>query len=504
MATVSLLNPDGRRGLLAFTSTATLAAWQSDARPVAATSQRVAQAALQEGADAVLLDVAGPVRFPIERARAAARWPPARPGPPAHRDPEVHRRRHGPWRASPCSPCATASEHGCDLLVLVPAPAEDALGATRGPARGRPGAGAALPARHRRRASIRRRPTADPSRCRRATSGRRRAARRVARAALARPAMSGSRSLQPGGSACWVASSSPSSSARSCSSSSPSARPYRHRCDGRPRRAAPARRPRRRPRVRLRPDLLAYAFGPVSGAHVNPAVTLGMLSPAGSAARTRSGTGSRRSSARSSAPRCSSSSSARAASPTRPAHWAPTATARPSNGGARSSLESCSRWSSCWWSCWSPTRPPPPAPRAWRSALALTAIHLVGIPLTGTSVNPARSLGPALFAGGDALGQLWLFILAPAGRRGAGGVGLPVRPAPDATAGDRLTPRVPAVGRRLVTAERLPLDLSADRSAPSGAGRTSGALAPTRRPISTRAPGSSVRDKAPARGCCLP
>jgi aquaporin Z len=45
--------------------------------------------------------------------------------------------------------------------------------------------------------------------------------------------------------------------------------------------------------------------------------------------------------------------------------------------------------------------------------LALTAVHLVGIPLTGTSVNPARSFGPALFAGGDALGQVWLFILAP-------------------------------------------------------------------------------------------
>lgn len=45
--------------------------------------------------------------------------------------------------------------------------------------------------------------------------------------------------------------------------------------------------------------------------------------------------------------------------------------------------------------------------------LVLTAIHLVGIPLTGTSVNPARSLGPALFAGGDAIGQVWLFILAP-------------------------------------------------------------------------------------------
>ncbi|MGL5069420.1 MAG: aquaporin [Sarcina sp.] len=43
----------------------------------------------------------------------------------------------------------------------------------------------------------------------------------------------------------------------------------------------------------------------------------------------------------------------------------------------------------------------------------LTAVHLVGIPITGTSVNPARSLGPALFAGGVALTQLWGFILAP-------------------------------------------------------------------------------------------
>jgi aquaporin Z len=46
--------------------------------------------------------------------------------------------------------------------------------------------------------------------------------------------------------------------------------------------------------------------------------------------------------------------------------------------------------------------------------LTLTAVHFVGIPLTGTSVNPARALGPALFAGGHALGQVWLFILAPA------------------------------------------------------------------------------------------
>jgi aquaporin Z len=45
--------------------------------------------------------------------------------------------------------------------------------------------------------------------------------------------------------------------------------------------------------------------------------------------------------------------------------------------------------------------------------LVLTLIHLVGIPVTNTSVNPARSLGPAVFVGDWALGQLWLFIVAP-------------------------------------------------------------------------------------------
>lgn len=45
--------------------------------------------------------------------------------------------------------------------------------------------------------------------------------------------------------------------------------------------------------------------------------------------------------------------------------------------------------------------------------LTLTMIHLVGITITGTSVNPARSIGPALFVGGTALSQLWLFIVAP-------------------------------------------------------------------------------------------
>ena len=56
--------------------------------------------------------------------------------------------------------------------------------------------------------------------------------------------------------------------------------------------------------------------------------------------------------------------------------------------------------------------------------LALTLIHLIGIPVTNTSVNPARSTGPALFVGGWALAQLWLFWVAPiVGAAAAGAVG---------------------------------------------------------------------------------
>ena len=57
--------------------------------------------------------------------------------------------------------------------------------------------------------------------------------------------------------------------------------------------------------------------------------------------------------------------------------------------------------------------------------LALTLIHLVSIPVTNTSVNPARSTGPALIEGGAALSQLWAFWVAPLGRRcSAGRAGL--------------------------------------------------------------------------------
>lgn len=45
--------------------------------------------------------------------------------------------------------------------------------------------------------------------------------------------------------------------------------------------------------------------------------------------------------------------------------------------------------------------------------LSLTLVHILGISFTGTSVNPARSLGPALFVGGDALADVWVFLVAP-------------------------------------------------------------------------------------------
>lgn len=55
----------------------------------------------------------------------------------------------------------------------------------------------------------------------------------------------------------------------------------------------------------------------------------------------------------------------------------------------------------------------PPAMAGLAIGLTLVVIHIVGIQVTGVSVNPARSLGPALFVGGQAIEQLWLFIAAP-------------------------------------------------------------------------------------------
>jgi hypothetical protein len=74
MATVLLRGQDGRTALLAFTGTASLAHWNPEGRPVPVSAQDAARAALQEGADAVVVDVAGPVMFVLrgEDLRALA------------------------------------------------------------------------------------------------------------------------------------------------------------------------------------------------------------------------------------------------------------------------------------------------------------------------------------------------------------------------------------------------------------------------------------------------
>lgn len=66
MATVLLTGADGRQALLAFTSMAAMAAWRADARPVPVPARDAARAAVQEEADALVVDVAGPTTFAIE------------------------------------------------------------------------------------------------------------------------------------------------------------------------------------------------------------------------------------------------------------------------------------------------------------------------------------------------------------------------------------------------------------------------------------------------------
>ena len=93
MATVLMTGRDGRKALLAFTSTASLRRWDSEARPVPVPASRAAEAAVQDDAAALLVDVAGPVMFVVESddlrelaqghtlARVSDRFGWVRPGP---------------------------------------------------------------------------------------------------------------------------------------------------------------------------------------------------------------------------------------------------------------------------------------------------------------------------------------------------------------------------------------------------------------------------------------
>ena len=83
MAAVLLERADGRKGLLAFTSTATMQAWDPQARPVPVTARTAAQAAIQDQADALVIDVAGPAPYTLSGApllRIGQGWTVARVG----------------------------------------------------------------------------------------------------------------------------------------------------------------------------------------------------------------------------------------------------------------------------------------------------------------------------------------------------------------------------------------------------------------------------------------
>lgn len=88
MALPTLTGADGRRGVLGFTSLKTLQLWRPDARPVPVRAADACRTALDEGAEALVLDVAGPIPFAVDGVRLHL-LAEGRPVPPPHQDPEV-------------------------------------------------------------------------------------------------------------------------------------------------------------------------------------------------------------------------------------------------------------------------------------------------------------------------------------------------------------------------------------------------------------------------------
>lgn len=168
---------------------------------------------------------------------------------------------------------------------------------------------------------------------------------------------------------------------------------------------------------------LAYAFGPVSGCHVNPAVTMGFLVSgrikpqeavgywiaqfAGGIAGALALWGIFSSS---SGPKGAYNHSVTGLGAD---GWGPQNSALHISAGSAFATEVILTFFFVLVVLVVTSKHGSPVAAGIAIGIALAAVHLVGIPLTGTSVNPARSLGPAIVAGGDALNQVWLFIVAP-------------------------------------------------------------------------------------------
>ena len=139
--------------------------------------------------------------------------------------------------------------------------------------------------------------------------------------------------------------------------------------------------------------------------------------------------------------------------------------------------------------------------------LTLAAIHFVAIPATGTSVNPARSIGPALFAGSDAIIQLWLFILAPLVGAAIAGLAYPLLfgHGTDPVPGSGLSFARPAPPRCRATAHPTSSSRSGTSSRPPGPGRVgAGADHPGRLAVGPRRPGVEAAGAVAGAGAAGP
>jgi aquaporin Z len=158
---------------------------------------------------------------------------------------------------------------------------------------------------------------------------------------------------------------------------------------------------------------LAYAIGPVSGCHVNPAVTLGVWLARRTSAREAGGYIAAQLVGAIVAGALLKAMVSWGGIKDQTGNLGANSWGKTVNGGGAFAIEVLMTALFVLVVLMVTGRATAPGFAGLAIGLALTAMHLVGIPLTGTSVNPARSIGPALFAGSTALSQLWLFIVAP-------------------------------------------------------------------------------------------